>query len=183
MVEFTVENLVDIYKRELSSPEILELPEDFYAELAELISRLNEGRKGDALQRELLEEKLKNVEFLVEEIHDARVAKALDRIAAGEPPTSLLERERTSFLEIRQSLEKLRSEMVGAAVSGKTAMHTPSERTRVPVIMKVNFGERILGSDQLYYGPFKSGEVVNLPKANADFMLRHDYARSISLMA
>jgi DNA replication initiation complex subunit (GINS family) len=181
MADLTVEDLADIYRRELVSSDLLELPDGFYREVAGLISRLSEAKRGDELQRELLEEELKHIAFMVNEIHAARVLKAIDRVASGEAPAPVLERERTAFLEIRQSLEKLRSELVIPALSGKTAVRVPTERTKALVMMLVNLNDRILGTDQKYYGPFKKGEVVNLPEANAEFMVKHEYARRIKV--
>jgi DNA replication initiation complex subunit (GINS family) len=181
MGALTIEDLTDIYRRELVLPELLELPEEFYREVAALISRLNEAKRSDDFKREMVEEELKHVIFMVNEIHAARTLKAIDRVAGGEVPAPVLERERTAFLEIRQSLEKLHSELVVPTIDGRMTISVPTERTRVLVTMLVDVNERILGTDQKYYGPFKKGEVVNLPKVNAEFMVRHDYARRIKV--
>jgi DNA replication initiation complex subunit (GINS family) len=180
-MDLTLEELADIRRRELTSPEPLELPEGFYQEVAKLISRLREARRAEGLQRELAEEGLRRALFLVDEIHSARILKAMERVASGETPVPALERERTAFLEVRQSLERLRSELVAPALSGKTAVPVPAERTKTPVMFLVDLGERILGADQRYYGPFRKGEVVNLPNPNAEFLVKHDYARRIKV--
>jgi DNA replication initiation complex subunit (GINS family) len=181
MGSLTVEELADVYRRELVSSELLELPEEFYREVAVLISRLNEAKRSGDFEREMVEEELKHVIFMVNEIHAARTLKAIDRIAGGETPAPVLERERTAFLEIRQSLEKLHSELIVPALEGRLTMPVPTEPTKVLVTMLVDVNERILGADQKYYGPFRKGEVVNLPKINAEFMIKHDYARRIKV--
>lgn len=180
-MDLTLEDLAEVYRRELVSRELSELPEEFYPEVAKLIFRLREAERGDALREELLEEQLKQIIFFVNEIHATRVIKAIDGVASGDVPKATLERERTAFLEIRQSLERLRSELVAPAISGKVAIRVPVERTKATVMMLVNLNQRILGTDQRYYGPFKRGEVVNLPEANAEFMVKHDYARRIKV--
>jgi DNA replication initiation complex subunit (GINS family) len=159
----------------------LELPEEFYQEVAKMISHLKEAKRTEGLQRDLVEEELKNIVFLVNEIHDARVQKAMDRVASGEMPAPVLEREREAFLEVRQSLEKLSSELLVPALSGRTPVSVPTEKTRAPVMILSDLNERIFGADQNYYGPFRRGEVVNLPEANAEFMVKHDYARRIKV--
>jgi DNA replication initiation complex subunit (GINS family) len=177
MVGLTIEKLVEVYRKELASQDLLELPEDFYQDVSKLTSRLMFKAKGsNSFEKELLEEELKNVIFLVQEIYSARVLKAMEKINSGETPV-VLERERTAFLEVRQSLEKLHSELIGPVLRGMTTVSAPVERTRAPVVLLIDFQERILAADQKYYGPFRKGEVVNMPESNAESMLRHGYVR------
>ncbi len=181
MAEMTTEKILDIYKKEMASQELLELPENFYEDVAKVVSSLADSKKSDPIQREMLEEELKKVVFLVREIHNTRVLKAIDRLMVGEIPSPILERERTTFQEMRQSLEKLHSELVLPAVEGKTSVSAPAERKRVAIMMRADIEDRIMGSDMKFYGPFKRGEVFSLPESNASSLVKHDYARTIKI--
>lgn len=182
MTDFSVNDLVNAYREEKISRELIELPEDFYQSVAKYISRLIfELKHGDSLRQELLQEELRNVVYMVQEIHLARVFKAIDRIAHGRLPSPLLERERYAFSEARQSLEKLQAELIQPAISGKVAVAAPLERTNVILMMLADVSEKIVGIDMRNYGPFTKGEVVSLPEPNAEMMIRHGVARKIEV--
>ncbi len=181
MADLTTEKILDIYKREMASQDLLELPENFYQDVAKIVSSLADTKKADPIKREMLDEELKKLVFLVREIHNTRVLKAIDRIMVGEVAAPMLERERTTFQEVRQSLERLHSELVSPAVEGKSSVSAPAERKRVPIMMRVDIDDRILGTDLKFYGPFKRGEIFSLPESNAFSMVKHDYARTIKI--
>jgi len=184
MADFSVEDLLEVYKKELNSPDVAELSEGFYKDVGKLVSRLLfEIKRGDELQKELLQEELKNVVFLVQGIHAARVRKAMGALAGGETPASVLEQERQAFSDIRQGLEKLEEELVLPALSGKVDVSVPSQKTRVAVVMLVEQPEKVTGMDLQSYGPFEKGEVVSLPEQNADMMVRRGQARRLRVRA
>lgn len=184
MADFSMNELLDAYKKELGSPKLSELSESFYQDVGKLVSRLLfEIKRGDELQRELLQEELKNVVFLIQEIHAARVQKAMEDVSDGETPSSVLERERQAFSDVRQELEKLREELVLPALSGKVEVSAPTQKTRVAVIMLSELPEKIIGTDLQSYGPFGRGEVVSLPEQSADIIVRRGHARRIRVRA
>lgn len=184
MADFSMNELLDAYKKELGSPKLSELPEEFYQDVGKLVSRLLfEIKRGDELQRELLQEEMKNVVFLVQEIHTARVLKAMEDVSGGETPTLVLERERQAFSDVRQELEKLREELVLPALSGKVEVSAPVQKTRVAVVMLSEQPEKIMGPDLQSYGPFEKGEVVSLPEPSADMMVRRGRARRVRIRA
>lgn len=180
MFNFSLDDLTNFYRAEKTSRELVELPDDFYLSVAKLISRLSlELKRGDPIRRDLLKEELRSVVHMVQEIHLARVLKAIDRVVHGSIPSPVLERERYAFSEVRQSLEKLQAELVIPAITGKVAVAAPIERTRVLLIMLADIPEKIVGADMRNYGPFIKGEVVSLPQSNADMMVKHGIAREI----
>lgn len=182
MTNFSLEELVKIYRDEKKSRELVELPEDFYQRIAIHISQLtSELTHGDALRQELLREELRNIVFMVQEVHLARVLKAMDKIALKHLPNRLIERERYAFGEIKQILEKLHTDLVSPAISGKVAVQAPLNLTNVLITMLTDVPEKIIGADMRDYGPFIKGEIASLPARNAEIMIRHGAARKIAV--
>ena len=182
MMDFSLDELARIYKEEKTSRELVEIPDDFYQIAGRYISQLNfELKRSDSLRRELLQEELRNVVFMVQEVHSTRVFKVMSKMAQGQSPAPLIERERYAFSEVRQSLEKLQADLVQPAVSGKVEVAAPQNITNVMMIMLADFQEKIIGADMRSYGPFLSGEVASLPAQNADMMARHGFARKIAV--
>ncbi|MEW6592900.1 MAG: hypothetical protein AB1305_04400 [Candidatus Hadarchaeota archaeon] len=184
MVDFSFDEILSAYRKELGSPGLAALPEVFYQDVGRLVSRLlMEMKSGNELKRELLQEEMNNIVFLVKEIHDARVTKSMEKLAWGDSPAIDLEREQQAFSDIREQLEKLESELVFPALSGKVDVPLPALRTRAALIILSNLNEKIMGADLRSYGPFSKGEIVNIPEPNAELMVRRGYARRIRIKA
>ncbi len=180
MTDFSLDELVKIHKDEKTSRDLVELPDDFYRSIAKYISQLNfELKQSDTLRQELLQEELRNVVLMVQEIHLTRVFKALNKITQDHLPAPLIERERYAFSEIRQSLEKLQADLVYPAITGKVEVPAPLDLTNVLLVMLTDISEKIIGADMRNYGPFAKGEIVSLPAQNAEIMTRHGVARKI----
>ncbi|MFH1820952.1 MAG: hypothetical protein ABH852_00700 [Methanobacteriota archaeon] len=184
MNDFSLDELARIYREEKTSRELTEVPNDFYQSAGRYISQLNfELKRSDSLKKELLQEELRNVVFMVQEIYFTRVFKAMAKIAQGQVPALLMEGERYAFSEIRQSLEKLQADLVQPSVSGKVELAAPQSITNVLVTMLADFHEKIVGADMRSYGPFHKGEVASIPAPNADMLARHGFARKIAVKA
>lgn len=184
MINFSLEELVRIYQLEKSSRELAEISDDFYKGIGRHISRLNaEISRSDAMRKELLQEELRSVVFMVQEIYFIRLVKAMGTVLRGHAPTPLIERERYAFSEIRQLLERLYSEMVHPALSGKVEVTVPERITNTLCIMLADFREKIVGADLKTYGPFAKGEIASLPALNAEIMVKHGLARRITVKA
>lgn len=181
MKDFSLEELVKLYRDEINSLEMVDLPDDFYQNIARHISQLNfEIKRGDGLRQELLKEELRNVALMVQKIHLTRVIKAIDRVTQDRLPGQLIERERYAFSEIRQSIEKLQADLVQPAISGEVDVPVPPELTNVLLMMLVDVPE-IPGVDMRSYGPFVKGEIASIPAKNADLMVRHGAARKVAV--
>ena len=181
MARFTLDDIKTAWMKEKTSRELTELPDEFYSDVARHVAELNrELGRGDELRCELLQEELRNVLEMVREIHLSRTFKALGEISKGRLPSSLLERERYAFGEIRQVLEKLRTQLVTPAIRGEVAVTAPPEATNV-TLMVLSEIPQIMGDDMRQYGPFKSGEIACLPKRSAELLIKHDLARKVEV--
>ncbi|HDI12632.1 MAG: hypothetical protein DRN83_01330 [Hadesarchaea archaeon] len=182
MTDFSLEELWKIYKEEKTSRDLVELPEDFYQTVARYISHLtSEFEREDGLKRDLILEELKNITFMVQEVHLTRVSKVIQRVHRSSLPSVLLERERYAFSEIQKSLERLQADLVYSAVAGKLSSKEPIELTTVLLVMLTHVPEKIIGADMKEYGPFLRGEICNLPVENAEMMVRRRMAKKISV--
>ncbi len=182
MAGFSFEDLKRVWLAEKNSRELTELPEEFYQNVARHVAALNlELKRGEPLQRELLQEELRNVMRMVHDLHLSRTLKAIDEVTQGHLPAPLLERERYAFSEVRQSLEKLYTELIFPAMTGKAAIAAPHEITNVLLIMQDEVPQKIVGEDMRQYGPFRRGEVASLPKRSGELMVKHGLARKIEV--
>jgi len=181
MAEFSYEDVKRTWLAEKTSRRLAEIPDEFYQNVANHVAQLNlELKHSEPLRGELLREELRDVFRMIQEIHLSRVLKAIDEIAQGRLPAPLLERERHTFSEIRQSLEKLHVELVSSTMTGKAGLVVPREITNVLLIMQAEVPP-IVGDDLRQYGPFKKGEIVSLPRRSAELMVKHGLARKIEV--
>jgi DNA replication initiation complex subunit (GINS family) len=179
-MNLTTEELANIWKQELTSMQLTELPVEFYSEATKLLLRLRSEIKGsEGLKREILAEELREAMLLLDGIYRTRLTKTMQGITSGEIPPGILERERTSLLEIRQRLEDLRREYFAGATAAELPVLLPSEPTHILVTFTTELREKIPGVDAKVYGPFRAGDVAYLPAQNAEIMIKHGLARKI----
>ena len=182
MIDFSLDELVRVYREEKTSKELVELPDDFYQIVGRYVSQMGlELRRSNALRKELLEEELRSVVLMVQEVYFTRVFKAMGKVAHSQQAAPLLERERDALSEIRQSLEKLRMDLIQPVVSGKVEVAVPQDITHGLMLMLVEFRDKIVGADMRSYGPFAAGEIASLPSPNSDMLIRHGLARKITV--
>jgi len=175
------EDIKRIWIEEKSARELVDISEEFYQDLARHVAELShEASRGEPLRQELIKEELWHVLQMVQEIYLLRVLKAMRLVANGKLPSPLLERERYTFNEIRQALEKLHGELVAPAMRGEARIAVPREVTNTPLICLTDV-PLIIGDDGKYYGPFKSGDVGFLPKRNAELLIKYGAARMIEV--
>ncbi|MDI6820254.1 MAG: hypothetical protein QMC89_05060 [Candidatus Hodarchaeaceae archaeon] len=181
MAGFSFDDIKRMWTEEKASQELRELPHDFYLSAAKHVAEINlEFRRSEQPRRELLQEELRNIARMLREIHLLRTLKAMDEITRGSFPSSLLERERQAFVEVRQILDRLQAELIAPVLSGKAAVLAPRDITNVPLVFLAEMPQ-IVGDDLKQYGPFKSGEVAFLPRRTAELIMKHGIARKIEV--
>jgi len=181
MVEFSYDDVKQVWLAEKTSRELMEIPEEFYQNVAKYVAQLNlELKRSEPLRGGLLQEELQNVFQMVQEIYLSRTLKAIDEVAQGKLPDTLLERERYAFNEIRQSLKKLCAELIPPTITESAELAAPREITNVLLIMQAEV-PTIVGDDLRQYGPFKKGEITSLPRRSAELMMKHGLARKIEV--
>lgn len=180
MAEFSFGDLKRIWLAEQTSRGLVELPREFYQDVARYAARLNlELSRGGPLRQELLKGELRNVLKMVHDISFIRVLKGTDEVTRGRLPEPLLERERQAFDEVGRILEKLHLELLAPVAAGRAAS-VPIEPTNVLLIMRAEV-PRIVDDNLREFGPFERGDVVSLPKRSAELMMKHELARKIEV--
>jgi len=180
-MKLSSEDIKRIWIEEKSARELVDLPEEFYQDVARHVAELSrEASRGEPLRQELVREELLHVLQMVQEIYLLRVLKAMALVASGKLPSPLLEHERCTFNEIRQALEKLHAELVAPAMRGEARIAAPREITNIVLICLTEVPP-IIGDDGKHYGPFKGGEVGFLPKRNAELLIKYGAARMIEV--
>lgn len=183
MAGFSFEDVKRTWIAEKSSRGLTDLLNDFYQSVARHVAELNfELKRGEQLRQELIQEELRNVLQMVQEIYLLRVLKAMDEIAKGRLPSSTLESERNAFGEIRQILEKLYIDLIKPAVSGEAVVTPRREITNTVLIILTDIPQ-IIGDDLKQYGPFKSGEVAFLPQRSAELLIKQGTVRKLEVKA
>ncbi len=167
------EELERIWLEEKGSTTLSPLPPDFYSKISRYLSRLRaELERREGVERELVEEEMREAVGLLEELFALRAQKALKAILRGESPPSQGEGEARLFSRLREVLEEARREMLGGE---------PEEAPRPQHELLVVLGKvpRIVGEDLRYYGPFEEGEIVSLPSSTAELLVAHRLARKL----
>lgn len=176
--------LYDAWLREKENAELQGLPKDFYAKLAEYISRIRrEGRMLDqkSAKARLISQELSNVKRLMEELVKLRFKKIVKHTTSAKPLTKealTLEEERI-LPGVKSSFENFQS-LLKNSLRGKISKVEekiePSKRILLRFLKEV---PAIVGADLNVYGPFSIEDVATLPIENAKVLVRHGVAMEI----
>lgn len=181
MPNFTIDDIEDAWLREKTARGLTDLSDEFYSNVASYVAELrSEIERSRELRRELLESELKRTLEMVHEIHLLRVLKAMDETIGARTPSPLSERERHTFDEIRQSLEKLHTDLAAPIVKERATPASPREIRNMVLLIQADIPQ-IMSDNLRRYGPFKEGEVANLPKRSAKLLTKRGLAREIGI--
>ncbi|TDA33118.1 MAG: hypothetical protein DSO02_00925 [Hadesarchaea archaeon] len=168
------EELERIWLEERTSRTLSPLPPKFYSEVSSYLFRLRTELEGSTgIRRELLEEELREARKILTELFTLRTLKAVKQYLEGSVPPSQDERETKFFSELVGLLEKSRGELM------ERVEETPPIEPRQELLVVLGKIPRIVGEDLRYYGPFEEGEIVSLPKATAELLVTHRFARKL----
>lgn len=179
MKNFTISNIEERWIKEAKSPEITELDEEFYERAGAYATEISrEIKQSEDLRKELLQEELKHVVNFVQEIYFFRILKITDSLFR-EKEKNLLNQENQAFENIRGSLRNLKEELVSPVLNREPKIKPPKKASHVLVMIKAEIPTAITGSDIRNYGPFKKGEIANLPKKTAELLVKQNLAKRI----
>lgn len=169
----TFEFIRKIQREEMSEPKLSKIPEDFYQKAKNYL----EQKKKIAEKKEdkLTSREIKNVERLLEDIFNRRETKmlnlALITVRTDIPPQNLIEDEK-EFFESAVNMLRTQRERVLSLLFKKTKLKQDIE--------KIEFKddvEEFVGIDLKKYGPFKKGDVADIPKDNAKLLIKMKKAK------
>ena len=170
----TFEFIRKIQREEMSEPKLSKIPEDFYQKAKNYL----EQKKKIAEKKEdkLTSREIKNVERLLEDIFNRRETKMLNHalitVRTNLPPQNLIEDEK-EFFESTVNMLRTQRERVLSLLFKKTKLKQDTEKIEFK-----NDVEEFVGIDLNKYGPFKKGDVANIPKDNAKLLIKMKKAKS-----
>ncbi|MEM5797962.1 MAG: hypothetical protein QW703_00270 [Candidatus Aenigmatarchaeota archaeon] len=162
----TYDLLRKIFEQEKMNQKLTKLPEDFIPSLNEYLE------KKAALE---IEDKweLESAKKLIRDLFDMRDLKllnmALYHIKTGSIPENLLTEERSFFEQIVEILKKWKED--------RSKIFENKKKNELIVIIK-EFPD-FVGPDMKVYGPFKEGDVANLPIESANILIEKGIAKKI----
>jgi DNA replication initiation complex subunit (GINS family) len=173
----TFEFIRRIQREETTEPKLSQIPEDFYQKARDYLEQKRKitEKKNDKL--ESLE--VKNVERLLEDIFNRRETKMINNaiitVRTGIPPQNLIKDEK-EFFESAVNMMKTQRERVLNLLFKKTK--------EIKEFEKIEFNEDVeefVGIDLKKYGPFKKGNVVDIPIENAKLLIKMKKAKKLMI--
>jgi DNA replication factor GINS len=175
--------LYKIWKRELESVELEELPADFYSEIADYLRRLREeSRMLDkrTVKASLLKKEMQNVRHMVYDLIEARYRKlAKKTLKDGKFPSSLLTvEEQKAYTGFSPFAEAYRS-FAKSILRGRVPKVEIEQKHKRAVLRFLKDVPAIIGADMKAYGPFKAEDVASLPIENARMLAKQGLAEKV----
>ncbi len=171
----TFEFIRKIQREEMSEPKLSKIPNDFYQKAKNYLEQ--KKKIAEKKQDKLAEREIKNVERLIENIFNRRERKMLDfaliTVRTNLPPENLIEDEKELF-ESAVNMLRTQRDRVLSLLFKKTKLKLGIEK-----IEFTDDVEEFVGIDLNKYGPFKKGDTANIPKDNADLLIRMKKAKRI----
>lgn len=161
----TFELIRKIQREEQRSPKLAQIPAYFYSSVNSYIQQkkrlAREDRKG------MLE--VKSIERLVEDVFDRRerkiVTAAVNAARTNIQPENMTDEEKDFFDLVTATIRQRRDQNL------KKMMSTEKGTESNLIVFKEDVPE-FVGSDMKSYGPFKRGDIANLPQDNMDILMQ-----------
>ncbi|MDD5023459.1 MAG: hypothetical protein PHU63_04785 [Candidatus ainarchaeum sp.] len=163
----TYSSLREIQKKELENGSLASLDENFYSEAFLLLkSKKEESKEGSTVAVREYE----NLKRIISTIRSKREEKILLMALRSEKSSSgLITQEKEIFDQVHDIINEYR----GRAFS---------ESDIKPAVQKIKMLkdlEQYKGADSNLYGPFKKGEILSIPKAEIEWLLKENIAEKI----
>jgi DNA replication factor GINS len=179
--------LLEAWMRELENEALQQLPEGFYREMSEYVSRLREQARmlehGTMRSRIALREK-EYAERMLRELFETRLRKMISKeVEGGEVEASaLLPEEKFFHSELRRVLNEHR-ERLKSILSGRPPRIEagPTAKGGYKVVRFLEALPAIIGVDMKTYGPFKPEDVASIPVENAESLIRRGVAKEVEV--
>lgn len=164
--------LRDIQRKEMESSAIVNLPEDFYRTVSELIAK----KSGEAASSKslLAIKECENIKKIVLAIQTKREEKIVLMAVRGEREGVGLTAEERELLKELSSIIKKSREAVKSVWDSEDAL--PANSRRIKILKEVS---QYRGLDNSLYGPFRMGEEQSLPRAEAEWLLKAGMAEIV----
>ncbi|MHA1377275.1 MAG: DNA replication complex subunit Gins51 [Candidatus Helarchaeota archaeon] len=140
------------------------------------------NKSEDKIAQLIIEEELKNIKFMLEDLFEIRINKIFNAIKEGqEIKLNNLTLDERKFFELSKDLYQRCSDLFYSSAHGsKLKNFTNFFHQYIPIRILKEMNA-IVGADLKTYGPFKAEDIAVLPKKNAETLIKHEYAAAISI--
>jgi DNA replication factor GINS len=172
--------LLERWKAERDSPDLLSLRDSFLQNVREYIEQVLEQQRSKeitSLQRQLIETELANLQFMMKSLLQMRVQKILLLVMDQEVDYDLLTRSERRFVD--QISRNLTSVLMPA-----DELFTPLQTESSSQLQLIRFLEdhpQLVGVDLKTYGPFRADDLATLPAENARLIIRKNQAEPVTV--
>ncbi|MEM0357749.1 MAG: hypothetical protein QXL77_05175 [Candidatus Bathyarchaeia archaeon] len=180
------EILLELWKNESESDELVKLPPDFYSQVAEYVKRLKEEERmidRKTLRADLLRAEMRNVRRIVSLLAKIRYRKIVRLVVKGKIPLDMLavdERNiftnNVSFSFAGAFLNLIRNVLMGIQVESGI-----DKAQKMAVVRFLRDIPAIIGADMKAYGPFKCEDVASLPIENVKILARQKLVERVEV--
>lgn len=198
-----MKTLMEIYRKERTSPYLQDVGKDFYKQLESYINEIyskyeEHSKKGEISKLTVLLDEFKNIKAVINDLYEIRERKillnALYYVKSGEEVAveNLTSEEEAMLKKIAGILREQRSSVLEKIISEKAAaeMRMPETKEKQVTLKEKMITIRMLkdlppivGVDGRVYGAFKEEDVVTLPEPNALVFINQGVAEQIKLEA
>ncbi len=178
MIILTIyDQVLNAWKRERLSPNLLELETDFYAKCREYMAHLETqaNNDNDELVSKLFHKRWTRVSFLINDFITLRMQKQIRNILSGSDVTTKLPIEESDLNKTLQGqLSSFRDKVLGIESNVElTNMDDIIEDGYSLAVFTQNENIESVGVDLNTYGPFEKGDFAILPKVNVrNYLMR-----------
>ena len=171
---------IEAWRREFHNPELQDLRQDFFRDVAAYFRRLREARRNldqRSLKAILLEEEMSRLEQLVIQIVDRRMSKIWDASRTNSHVTAHAS-EKWAQEEL-SSLYRYYRKFKEDALQGIEPSYLPEKKRDNLLLRFVKDMPSIIGVDLKTHGPFNKEDIAVLPYENAESLIRQGTAVEI----
>ena len=178
MIILTIyDQVLNAWKRERLSANLLELEPDFYAKCREYMTHLETQAKNDKdeLVSKLFNKRWTRVSYLINDFLTLRMQKHIRNILSGSDITKKLPIEENDLSKTLQSqLTSFRNKVLGIETTEEISnIDEISEEGYSLAVFTQNENYETVGLDLNTYGPFEKGDFAILPKVNVrNYLIR-----------
>ncbi|MEM1990275.1 MAG: hypothetical protein QW782_06540 [Candidatus Bathyarchaeia archaeon] len=173
------DELLRIWKEEITSDELVELPKSFISRIEEYLKKLaEENRMLDkkTAKASLLKVEEQNVKRMLKDIANLRYKKLIRKISKDERSRYIPLIENRNLIKLLLLTESYQS-FNESLFSGKKSS---KERQRKRITVRfLSETPEIMGLDMKSYGPYKPEDVASLPIENAEALIKQGLAVEI----
>lgn len=171
------EILLELWRKESESDELVKLPPDFYSQVAEYVRKLKEEERmidRKTLRAGLLRAEMRNVRRIFLFLARIRYRKMVQLLAKGRVPLDVLAvHERNIFTaNVSVSFASAFLDLIKNVSMGLPAEGGADKAQKMAVVRFLKDVPAIIGSDMKAYGPFRCEDVASLPIENVKVLAR-----------